>query len=240
MVENPALSKKKKTPKNSNEKSKDELQWEIRVCQEAMKIQTQKASKVKRSDTLGNVLRFAFLLPLAALILSRLGMNLLLAILIPVGLILVLNAFLTKMIHKERGITPYGCADCLEVLSERLRIAKLCVEALENNTTLSESEKKYRLSFFNADKRICGNCAYMGKMIWETKTTYSDGSTSTSSKLDHCYCNRMNEMHVKKSNTCDKFYSKRIAKAFESAEKIYAEAEEALRETDRKTENGFR
>ena len=238
----------RKSSEKERETKRQELLWEIRVCKAGIERTENKIAKTTRQRAVGFILRtfwsaiFCAIVPVLIFRFMDVALEERIPhiILIAIGLSALFQFRIQKEIDKGKGFTTYGGSDCLEVLSERLRIAKLCLSALEEEKALSEDEKKYLLTFADVQEKKCGNCVHMGKTIKETTTSYSDGSTSTTSSLDHYFCSKQNGMRVKKRNACDNFYPMRVAKAFERAEKVYEETVSFLREEDNKRANGFR
>ena len=243
-----AAPAKKAKPQKINGKTKENLLWEIRVCKEAVQ-KKEKALITSFSDVMSAILRILLLSPFCAIIPALIffekinnGMikeRLPHIILIAVGLATIVSLIM-EYSFKRKNTQNYSGKECLEVLTERLRIAKLLLNALEEGRTPSEAETKYRLSFFDADVKKCVNCAYMGKTIKETTTHYSDGTTETSSSVDHYFCQKLDKAHVKKNNVCNNYFPKRVAGAIDAANRYYAKIEEELREKDKRKANGFR
>lgn len=232
---------KKSKAKKTDEKTKEDLLWEIRVCEEAITAK-QKSLSIKAGDVFAFLFQAIctsafFAVVLIFLLRRQSGVDISHVII----LALVLGGIATAIFrHAVLSGNTICDKDLLEVLSERLRIAKLCLAALEAGMTPSENEKKYRLTFADSADKKCGNCAYMGKVMRETTETYSDGTTSTSTSVDHYFCGKMGDQKVKKSNVCDNYFSKRVAGAFDAANKYYEETAQSLLKGDQRKANGFR
>lgn len=237
----------RKSSEKEREIKRQELLWELRVCKEAIERKEEEIAQTTRRHAIGFILRilwsaiFCAIVPILMFRMMDIALEERIPhiILLAIGISFVLQLCISKSIKKENGFTSYGGSDCLEVLSERLRVAKACLSSLEEGKELSESEKKYRLSFLDAQEKKCANCAYFGKTKKEITATYSDDNAGTSASVDY-FCGKHGNMRVKKKNACDDFLSMRIAVAFDNAEKTYEKTVSSLREEDQKAASGFR
>lgn len=251
MAEKLTSTAKKSKPKKIDGKTKEELQWEIRVCKAAIE---KKEREWKKNASVGGiiggalrgVLGFVFIALLCAVVpgIIFIGLGTIEERIPQTILIAVVMAAIVMFIDRKREIKALGSPsvsrDYVEVIAERLRIANALLLALEKGDTVSDAEKQYCLSFAEAEEKKCGNCAHLGKTMLKTTTTYSDGTTTNSTHFDHYFCGSLGGMQVKKNNVCEKFLSKRVALAFQNSDKYYKEMESSLREQDKKALSGFR
>lgn len=260
-----ASSAKKSATKKIDGKTKEELQWEIRVCQTAIE---KKNEDIKRTYHplrvgLGHFGRaFLFFLPLVAIsFIAHIAslwdahpfgrydfsdIELYTMAFLPLFLTALCIELLVAMFLEKKELVKQGsvgktlACDVIEVLSERLRIARLTLLANETNAQVDEAETKFYLSFADLQKKCCINCAYVGEMIKTTTTKYSDGTTSQSSRREYFFCSKLSDTKVERRNVCNEFVSQRVAGAFNKAQKLFEETEAKLLEQESRSSVGFR
>lgn len=259
-------SAKKSMPKKDDGKAKDELQWEIKVCHAAIEKKSKDIKRTYHPLRVGfeyfgcTLLRMMIPLLIVSGIVCISGlwdahpflrydfddMELYTMGVLPLFFIGLCIELLIGMISEKREIVKNGASgknlanDVIEILSERLRIAQLTLLANEMGTQLNEAERKYHLTFVDQQNKRCANCIHMGEVIKTTTTKYSDGTTSQSKSHEYFYCAKLNDAKVKKSNVCNEFLSKRVASAFDKAQKLFEETQAKMLEQEERSSVGFR
>lgn len=266
MAERNSPSAKRGGIKKKGQKSKEELEWEIRVCEVAVE-KKKKANKRKYHPLraglchLGRTLWFSlFVLP-ASWILNAGGIlwtkfsvtdyffddiEFYTMWALPMFLLVLFVELLVSFILDKREVAKNGATekvqanDAVEVLTERIRIARLMLSSIETGVEPRAEETKYYLSFAESQKKCCENCAYVGEVVNTTTTEYSDGTSTQSSKHAYYYCPKLNDAKVGKKNVCNDFLSKRVVKAFDAGDELYKETSALLKEQENRSNAGFR
>ena len=261
-----STSKKKSTPKTkgNNTKKSDELRWEIKVCQAAIEKKNKDIKREYHPLRVGFIhfaRSLALMIPITVVFFliscfgwdahpfNRFGLediDFYTKAVLPIFFAALCVELVICMIVEKRVIRKNGSTgrvadeDVIEILSERMRIATSTLAAIEQGAQPDKADTKFHLTFVDAQKKCCANCAHMGEVIKTTTTEYSDGTTTQSSRHDHFYCSKLNDIEVKKGNVCDEFFSRRVAFAVNKAQNLFEKTEAELSEQMKRSSVGFR